>query len=491
MFRDKPARLAIGFLGLTLAVSACSLGPGHSAVAQQDLRRVGCPDDIESDLVIPHACFLLRVPADWRHPGKRQVNVFVGRLSPPGKASADPVLVLGNNVGDTSHYAGFAAGPGRTHRVFYVLEPRGTGHSTPSLACPETHRLSTTTPDLVPQLRRAVRSCRNRLLREGVNPRLQDLGAVAADANALRQALHLSEWNLLAIGSASHYAVAIARSYPASTRAMILDSPDTLQAVGAPEAGIALTAAWQNLVDDCKTQPTCQHSYPTLATLWGRTAARLASHPIVVTDGGSQRVLDDEGLARLVRSYLAGPGPGAPGELPGVLRTLLHGQLPPAAQERLTDDHDVCCGYRTECGDHASALGAYLTVMCRTTATRADSRPSPTLPPGMAALDKDNPYRSACAEWGEQPAEPANTAPAGIPSLALTGALDPFAAGGIDAGQAIGKGHFLVEFPGQTHNALGFDDCPIDVRNAWLDDPKNPPSTACVRQLPPLPFTLS
>jgi pimeloyl-ACP methyl ester carboxylesterase len=490
--KRSTAGVAAAFLGLALAVSACSLGHGDpTASSPHGLLRISCPGDVNAEVIIPHRCYFLRVPENVRHPGTRQVNVFVARLSPPGRALADPVLVLGNNVGDTPHYSGYVAGPARTHRVYYVMEPRGTGHSTPSLACPETRRLSTAAPNLLPRFRQAVRSCRGRLLRSGVDPRHYDLDAVSSDANALRRALRIPRWNLAAIGSASHYAIDIARRYPSSTRALILDSPDTLQPIGTPAARTAVAAAWRSLVDDCKAQVTCERAYPRLSTLWGRTATRLASHPLTVTNGKSPLRLDPEDLARLVRSYLAGPGPTSTGQLPSILLSLLRGELPSDALEQLTADHDVCLGYRTECSDHESALGAYLTVMCRRSGQPTDVHPSPALPLGVAAFDTDDPYLSACSEWGRQAAEPAMSAPAGVPSLVLTGAVDPFAAGGSDAGQTDAPLHFLIKFAGQTYNALGFNDCPLAIRNAWLNDPTHGPSTSCLRNLPSVPFALS
>jgi pimeloyl-ACP methyl ester carboxylesterase len=482
-------RVAIAFLGLALAVSACSLGHSHQTASPPlGLHRIGCPSDVNAELVIPHQCYFLRVPENSSHPGKRQVDVFVARLSPPGKPATDPVLVLGNNVGDTPHYSGYAAGPARTHRVYYVMEPRGTGHSTPSLACPETKRLRATTQELGLRFQQAVRSCRSRLQRAGVDPRLDDLDAVSSDADALRRALQIPQWNLLAIGSASHYAIDIARRYPSTTRTLVLDSPDTLQPIGTPAAAVATATAWRNLVSDCQTQVTCKGAYPGLSTLWGRTADFLASHPVVLTNGGSPLRLDPEGLARLVRSYLAGPGPDSAGQLPGILSALSHGELPADARDRLVGDHDVCLGYRTECGDHESALGAYLTVMCRRPGGPADAHPSPDLPQGLAAFGTDDPYLSACGEWGEQPAEAAPGAPASVPTLILTGALDPLTTGKTDAGQAAGTPHFEVDFPGQTNNVLGFNDCPIGVRNSWLNDPSHAPATRCRRDLPWVPF---
>ena len=40
---------------------------------------------------------------------------------------------------------------------------------------------------------------------------------------------------------------------------------------------------------------------------------------------------------------------------------------------------------------------------------------------------------------------------------------------------------FLLEVPGQTHNVMGYDECPIQIRNAWVLHPESPPAdTSCL-----------
>jgi pimeloyl-ACP methyl ester carboxylesterase len=480
-----------GFRLLVLAsfLPACSLVHAHPVVSPSALRHVGCPGDVEVELVIPHACFTLEVPVDRSHPQRGDVAVFVVRLSPTGPPSPDPVLVLGSNVGDSSTYGGYAPGPNRTHRIFYVMDPRGTGHSTPSLACAETRRLGATTPRLDERFALAVRSCRDRLRRAGIEPGDYGEKAVAMDARALRHALGVARWNLLTFGTASHYAIEVARSDPGSTRTLVLDSPDHVSAAGMVSARARLAAAWRSLTSTCRAQPECHRRYPTMGALWTRAATALAAEPQTRTRSGTRLRLDPPGLARLVRSYLEGPGPTAPGQLPALLRAVLHGRLPDAAARRLSTDRDVCLGYRSECGEHESALGVYLTVMCRDPAV-SNPMPSPaTLPLGVSIFDTDNPYRSACRAWGVAPAVPpaAQILP-NVPTLALVGALDPFSSAADANGLVSGRPQFLVTFPGSTHNTLGFSDCPISLRNVWLDQPRRAPVNTCNFRPPPLPF---
>jgi hypothetical protein len=43
---------------------------------------------------------------------------------------------------------------------------------------------------------------------------------------------------------------------------------------------------------------------------------------------------------------------------------------------------------------------------------------------------------------------------------------------------------WVLEIPGQTHNAMGFSDCPIGIRNEWIRDPASPPPhTSCLKDM--------
>jgi hypothetical protein len=127
--------------------------------------------------------------------------------------------------------------------------------------------------------------------------------------------------------------------------------------------------------------------------------------------------------------------------------------------------------------------------MCRDPAV-SNPMPSPAvLPAGVSIFDTDNPYRSACRAWGVAPAVTPEARPLPkIPTLVLVGALDPFFTGADIDARAAGSPQFLVTFPGLTHNTLGFSDCPISLRNVWLDQPRRAPATDCTTRPPDVPF---
>lgn len=101
-------------------------------------------------------------------------------------------------------------------------------------------------------------------------------------------------------------------------------------------------------------------------------------------------------------------------------------------------------------------------------------------------LFEDNPYLAACESWSVSPANAAIHEPltTDLPVLIMTGALDSFSGASAAADAAAYLPNALVlEVPGQTHNVLGFSDCTLAIRNAWIDEPGARPDTACLEEL--------
>ena len=70
--------------------------------------------------------------------------------------------------------------------------------------------------------------------------------------------------------------------------------------------------------------------------------------------------------------------------------------------------------------------------------------------------------------------------------LALTGQFDPFSGRG-PAVHAASTGLAHAQFatvPNQSYSTFGFDECPWQVRRAWLDDLGEPLDTACFSEIP-------
>jgi pimeloyl-ACP methyl ester carboxylesterase len=370
------------------------------------------------------------------------------------------MLDLGADIGNTPGYGGMAALPGRVHRVTYILDPRGSAHSTPLQPCPEARSVTALVPDEAAALASAARACLTRLQAAGDDPSFFDAANVAADAIDLRHALGISRWNVITFGSTSIYADALAQRDAAAIRSVVEDSPAPSTAF---HPGNALNAAWDALVAECLADPGCHRAFPRVAGLWRAASARLGVSPLAVSGGA----IDETVLTRVVGSVLAREGPQGPSLLPEDLTTMISGSVPNDVSDILAGDAAACVGYRAECSAEVS-LGALLTATC------------PTQPPAGTDV-----YTRTCQIWPH--AASPGKATSQIPTLILFGALDPY----VDATALMarqGGGTFVLRIPHQTHNALGFDDCPISLRNAWVDQPITAPPTTCLTAMPPLPF---
>ena len=125
-----------------------------------------------------------------------------------------------------------AAGGQRTHQVEYLIDPRGIGHSEPSLDCPEVVAAGPALAGL--RLRdaarrtttlAAVKACHDRLVGQRIDLDAYGLAANAEDLEDLRTTLGIVSWNLITNGSASRLAFEVARRYPIGIRSLFINSP--------------------------------------------------------------------------------------------------------------------------------------------------------------------------------------------------------------------------------------------------------------------------
>ena len=215
-----------------LTVSACSLGapkPSQSMPARNPAP-VECPDDVAGAVVGEIDCAMFTVP-ESRQPdgGDRTVQLFVATVRAPKAAPARPDPVLVTSLSSQPNYAGIAPLAQRVGRDVVMVDTRGTGHSLPSLECPEVDRTDAgvwAEPDPTGVLVEAVQQCHARLTAAGVPVASYDLVEAAADLEDLRQALGIEQWNVTAYGNGSHLAVELLRQAPDTLRTLTLDSPD-------------------------------------------------------------------------------------------------------------------------------------------------------------------------------------------------------------------------------------------------------------------------
>ncbi|MBO9322039.1 MAG: alpha/beta fold hydrolase, partial [Roseiflexus sp.] len=160
--------------------------------------------------------------------------------------------------------------PFLANRDFILYDQRGTGYSTPSLACPELTKLSF---DMLPMDIRAGESsrlwkeaalkCHARLVAEGIDLKQYNTLTNAADLEDLRLALGYEQWNLLGSSYGTRLALTAMREYPQGIRSVVLDSTRPLQ-INESQTPADAERAFQTLFRGCAADPTCNAAYPDL-----------------------------------------------------------------------------------------------------------------------------------------------------------------------------------------------------------------------------------
>jgi pimeloyl-ACP methyl ester carboxylesterase len=495
------------------ADSSAAPSAGSAATFQPSFADAPCPDDVTNQVVTPVSCGFLTVLEDRSEPSGRTIQLFVARFDPPGgTTTVDPMITLGA-LANQDDYGGMAGAGQRTHRVGYLLDPRGIGHSKPSLDCPEVAAVSPALagfrlrdPARSTMLLSAVAACHDRLVGQDINLAAYDLVANASDLEDLRTALGIATWNINTNGSANRIAFEYARRYPGGLRSLLVDSP-TLPAPDFLSVGpAALDQAISRVVAACAEQGTCKRGFPDLDTMIRAAVKQLDSQPVAFDVTGTvaairlghpiRVVVDGAALLRWIRWSLGSGGGSRAAEMPATVRSVLDGKLGATDQVVISLASDVgdCLGVLAQC--ELVNFGAVYSIVCRDIAGQIDTsrlEASIDARPAYGDVFDPSPLLTPCAAWSVGPSGPGPTGliTGGVPVLVLRGALDPFSAPSSEVREATAglDNVFVVDIPNQSYNALGYAECPRAIRNAWVDAPTAPPAdTSCLATIPAIAF---
>jgi pimeloyl-ACP methyl ester carboxylesterase len=240
-----------------------------------------------------------------------------GRLQGNGSAGFSAPLTLEGGPGGSPLRSlvgqfGVLFGPLLKNNDLILFDQRGTGYSQPVLDCPEYNQLVLDTLDQYLSIKEAeevsnaaLLKCRDRLIKDGVNLAVYNSAQNAADIEALRQALNLSQINLYGISYGTRLALTMMRDFPQGIRSVTLDSvlppQEDLYATTVTNGARALNA----LFDACAADAACNAAYPNLRQTFFDLKQRLddapVTFPVTVPDGSKQdMLLNGDSLVGLV-----------------------------------------------------------------------------------------------------------------------------------------------------------------------------------------------
>jgi pimeloyl-ACP methyl ester carboxylesterase len=367
-------------------------------------------------------CGALAVPEDWDRPRGRHINLKVAYLGADSASPAGDVVTFldgGPGGAATEDFAAIAPAlePLRARRSIVLMDQRGTGGSN-ALNCPPPKDASPTASD-VASITQWVHQCLAELAPHAA-PQLYTTSAAVRDLEAVRKAIGAPALDLIAISYGTRVAQQYAMTYPASVRAVVLDSavPNSLALLSDHARNLERTL--RSLFAHCRAEAACARRFGDPYTTLYRVRARLQQQPqsVQLRDPVSfelqQRTLTADDLAALVRFYAYSP--------------LTAALLPLMLQQADQGDYATLLGQKQllaqDLGDQITGA-VELSVLCAEDADLLRSRPEDedTLL-GNSAIVR---ARAACEQWpaGARPAYFHRRWHSALPTLLLSGELDP------------------------------------------------------------------
>jgi pimeloyl-ACP methyl ester carboxylesterase len=482
---------------LAVGTAGCS---GSEPASHSSFSESPCPSDVTAVILEEVSCGYLTVPERRDSSDSAQIMLFVVRIEPPDESSADPMVVVGGELGNGHDYGGLAPMAARTHRQVYILDERGTGLSEPNLTCAEVRSngptllgLRQSDPAWRTTFLEGVRACHDRLVADGVDLGAYNLTESAADVADLRAALGIDQVNLIGTGTGSRIALETLRNHPDGMRTAVLDSPDLPGFDDLTRAIERTEDALQAMEPACTRAGDCAGLDAGLVGSLRAAVTQLDTHPatVEVEATGGQHVpvlLDGALLVRVIRQVMASSGGRDLPEVPRLLAQVLSGgpiTLTPRATFVLATEEGVCIGYVPLCEGRLTH-GLYYSLLCHDVVPFAHAALAATAdePDGYAVAYRNHPYVDVCDVWdvGEAVAEIAEPVTSDVPVLIEIGAYDPDVQLEEVERSTTGLSHaYAVEVPHHSYNVFGFYECPRNIRRAWLDHPDAAPAdTGCL-----------
>lgn len=242
-------------------------------------------------------CGWLSVPESRQHQSREvHLAVVIARSASRDQAK-EPVLYLHGGPGIATLDVIPRALRGKSwpllrerHDLIF-FDQRGTGRSTPTICPAFDQSLSDLTARGVSGRAKsaaqlvAARQCRSELRALSIDPSSYSSSEIAADIEDLRGALGVERWNIFATSFGSLPAAEVIRRWPATVRALILDSafpPNSPNRAEQLNATAASFAAYQRR---CDRDVACRAQSPNLRKSAAAISRRLDRAPIITKTG--------------------------------------------------------------------------------------------------------------------------------------------------------------------------------------------------------------
>lgn len=460
---------------------ATPTAPGQTLV---DIETVDCPGSLADPAI---TCGLASVPVDHSQPSGPTMQVSFAIMEGSDTGFRTPVAVLqGGPGGASSELATWVS-----QRVFtqVFIDQRGTGFGSADFNCTEADRITTEllALDSVTALAQeidAYSSCAARLADDPLLP-TTNTAAMAADVASVMNALGHDRWVVYGVSYGTTIALELLRSSAEGLFGAVLDGVyppdidvDRAVAFSADRSIAAVDSA-------CRSDSGCNRLVDGVASTLDRLIAELDADPIFVSAGGGapETIIDGQRLG--VFTFLMLYSEQTIARIPWMLAGLDRRDSEVARWAARVGN--LILTSSSESADEAT----YMAVQCH------DRAPFTAGPPAglgeFASVIATPPTSELCEPWSVGSAGPEVGRPveSDIPSLLLSGSLDPITPAVYARGVAKGLSRAtVVEQDGRGHGIWFGNDCIAEIVRSFVSDPGRQLDTSCADRPVPVDWVL-
>ncbi|WP_420574960.1 alpha/beta fold hydrolase [Kordia sp.] len=233
----------------------------------------------------------LNVPENWDNQKGSIVRIAVAVLKNLENKENAPAMVFmqgGPGAGAIQNIFSWTNHPARKNHDIILFDVRGTGLSEPRL-CPQLGKelLGILAKDQSAEKdeeekTNAALSCKQELIKHGVDVDAYHSGSVAKDVNALRNYLGYKKWKIYAVSYGTYMAQVYANMFPEDIQALVLDSSVADINTYYTENTSNYMTSLEKVFTACKNDPECNQQYPNLEDTYYEVIADIGKNPITV-----------------------------------------------------------------------------------------------------------------------------------------------------------------------------------------------------------------
>jgi pimeloyl-ACP methyl ester carboxylesterase len=428
--KHRKTKMIIPRLSLMLLI-LCSWKVLYSQAYQVKIEPY--PNLVKADARLILKTGYLLVPENRLKPGRRKVKLpflFVRRPDQDAFKNVSLYMTGGPgysttaNIDSISYNSGFLKYGG-----FIALDQRGTKRALPCLDCQEvqeavkkSYRGNLDRDSLV---RSAVKECRTKFSKQGIDLSAYSTPESVEDINDLRQVLHLDSLNLVGISYSGGLMLSVARAHPEAVKSLILNSPLPGFVNYEEDALLNINEALEQVFENCRKDSLQNADYQNLRQRFQNYFTRISNQIFTISymEHGKEKAF---------------PVRYGKQELLDVVINRLNTQqvktVPFVINELLNGNHDV---YIRELldgifkGDAAGSLGMRYSVYCSEQILYASpvlEQQQQHLLPWLSGYRFNNVDHKTCDCWAVKAVPKTTKLPvySNVPALISAGDIDPW-----------------------------------------------------------------